>query len=506
MPPNDRGRGFAASLARSSKSCNDRPPAPSARGIQQYASEVIDWWGGVFKGDFAENPTVGQTVARSLLTMIPGVDQGGDIQDLSANLLKCYKKGRIDGADGLAIALTAIGAIPELGSALKGSLKILLKAAGELTSGKAGDAVAIARKLFALPMVRKGIDTFLARAGDMKANLLGAIGKALSQIAALHPQLAAYIASKRGDILRAAGNGFDQLRQTIGDTRDRLAGKPAAPKPKPAPQTLRTDLPDRPKPPATPAKPAHKQPFDDYPDPMIRNYSWGQSLAIDSYGPAKTAEERARYILHIMERSGAEQIVVPKGGDKGAMMAALQRLGNTEFLLVRTKAGSGAGERLLVRGDHSNVSLPTFGHAPIAHTHPPSQRLTQMLGDYAGVMPSANDIHALRGGGYTSSMIINGDGLARRHHDFGQILENPTAISALSKLSARSRIRYRHRINQQQSVYDTLILLKREAAKKLAVDDPRRDKLLSSMDSYIDLYRECEAMKRALAVLPPATH
>jgi hypothetical protein len=504
MPQIDRGRGFAASLARS-KSCDDRPPPPSAKGVRQYASEVIDWCGGVLKGDFAENPSVGQTVARSLLTMIPGVDQGGDIQDLSANLLKCYKKGRIDASDGLAIALTAIGAIPELGSALKGSLKILLKAADELTSGKAGDAVAIARKLFALPMVRKGVDTFLARAGDMKANLLSAIGKALNQIAALHPQLAAFIASKRADILRAAGSGFDQLRQTIGDTRDRLAGKPAAPKPKPAPQTLRTDLPDRPKPPATPAKPAHKQPFDDYPDPMIRNYSWGQSLAIDSYGPAKTAEERARYILHIMERSGAEQIVVPKGGDKGAMMAALQRLGNTEFLLVRTKAGSGAGERLLVRGDHSNVSLPTFGHAPIAHTHPPS-RLSKIIGAYAGVMPSAADIHTLRSSGYTSSMIINGDGLARRHHDFGQILENPTAIRSLGKLSATSRIRYRQRVTQQQRTYNELISLKGNTAMKLPPSDPRHGEMMKAMHAYIDLYMECDAIKRMLDALPPATH
>lgn len=87
-------------------------------------SETGSWVWGTIQGDFNENQTVGQIAANAAITMIPIVDQAGDIRDLIANLkFLIWDKRYDDKWVWVAIVLTLIGLVPFVGSAAKGVLK-----------------------------------------------------------------------------------------------------------------------------------------------------------------------------------------------------------------------------------------------------------------------------------------------------------------------------------------------------------------------------------------------
>lgn len=87
-------------------------------------SETGSWVWGTIQGDFNENQTVGQIAANAAITMIPIVDQAGDIRDLIANLKSLIWDKRYDDKwVWVAIVLTLIGFIPFIGSAAKGVLQ-----------------------------------------------------------------------------------------------------------------------------------------------------------------------------------------------------------------------------------------------------------------------------------------------------------------------------------------------------------------------------------------------
>lgn len=87
-------------------------------------SETGSWVWGTIQGDFNENQTVGQIAANAAITMIPIVDQAGDIRDLIANLKSLIWDKRYDDKwVWVAIVLTLIGLVPIIGSAAKGVLK-----------------------------------------------------------------------------------------------------------------------------------------------------------------------------------------------------------------------------------------------------------------------------------------------------------------------------------------------------------------------------------------------
>lgn len=89
---------------------------------------IPEWLKGVLQGDYNEDPSISQIITRTLLTMVPVVDQVGDIQDLSAALYKLIDEGRYDewGVWG-DLVLTLVGMVPIVGSLVKGSTKILIK-------------------------------------------------------------------------------------------------------------------------------------------------------------------------------------------------------------------------------------------------------------------------------------------------------------------------------------------------------------------------------------------
>ncbi|MCM5510624.1 MULTISPECIES: PAAR-like domain-containing protein [Vibrio] len=91
-------------------------------------SGVASWIWGVILGDFNEDATVEQIIANTAITMIPVVDQVGDLRDLAANTLRLLdEEARDDPENWLMLSLTLIGCIPVFGSAMKGTCKVALK-------------------------------------------------------------------------------------------------------------------------------------------------------------------------------------------------------------------------------------------------------------------------------------------------------------------------------------------------------------------------------------------
>ncbi|ATB36327.1 hypothetical protein CYFUS_001741 [Cystobacter fuscus] len=93
---------------------------------KQMLADSGAWVWGVIQGDFNEDPSIGQIIANTIITMIPVVDQASDIRDLTANLKVLIWDEEYDNhAAWAALTLTLIGIIPVLGSLLKGVCKAI---------------------------------------------------------------------------------------------------------------------------------------------------------------------------------------------------------------------------------------------------------------------------------------------------------------------------------------------------------------------------------------------
>ncbi|MDO4251283.1 MAG: polymorphic toxin type 15 domain-containing protein, partial [Moraxella sp.] len=98
-------------------------------GLYGVWSKITQWasftWGAII-GDFNKEPTLSQTIISSLISLIPVADQVSDIRDLVANvLILTDDNGRENSENWFNLALTAIGVIPTIGSALKSLVKII---------------------------------------------------------------------------------------------------------------------------------------------------------------------------------------------------------------------------------------------------------------------------------------------------------------------------------------------------------------------------------------------
>ncbi|MEN8408910.1 hypothetical protein ABFP33_02900 [Acinetobacter bereziniae] len=85
--------------------------------------ESGSWIWGMLKGDFNKSPTMSQVIVSGLVSMIPVVDQVCDIRDLIANLIDLSEESGKTKENYMALALTAFGVIPEIGSAMKTIVK-----------------------------------------------------------------------------------------------------------------------------------------------------------------------------------------------------------------------------------------------------------------------------------------------------------------------------------------------------------------------------------------------
>jgi hypothetical protein len=90
---------------------------PEEGGIGQWLWEAI-------QGDFNEDRSAGQIAADMVISLIPIVDTICDIRDLCANI-RAYRKDPSSKLTLFFIALTVVGFFPEIGSVIKGVVKII---------------------------------------------------------------------------------------------------------------------------------------------------------------------------------------------------------------------------------------------------------------------------------------------------------------------------------------------------------------------------------------------
>lgn len=87
-----------------------------------------EWVGGALAGDFNEDPSMGQIAFGTVITLIPIVDQAGDVRDIVAALKKLiYEKRYDDKWVWFDLVITIIGCVPEIGTAIKGVAKAIVK-------------------------------------------------------------------------------------------------------------------------------------------------------------------------------------------------------------------------------------------------------------------------------------------------------------------------------------------------------------------------------------------
>ncbi len=90
-------------------------------------SGVASWIWGVILGDFNEDATVEQIIANTAITMIPVVDQVGDLRDLAANVLRLLdEEAREDTENWLMLSLTLIG-VSLFWKCSEGTCKVAIK-------------------------------------------------------------------------------------------------------------------------------------------------------------------------------------------------------------------------------------------------------------------------------------------------------------------------------------------------------------------------------------------
>jgi hypothetical protein len=107
--------------------------AVTAQAQSQALAEGTGWLWGALQGDFNKSPSTGQVVVGGIISLIPVVDQVCDVRDIVANCLTLNDpKAREDNENWIALGLTCIGFVPEIGSAVKTVGKVALKSAKRL--------------------------------------------------------------------------------------------------------------------------------------------------------------------------------------------------------------------------------------------------------------------------------------------------------------------------------------------------------------------------------------
>ncbi|MBS1792238.1 MAG: hypothetical protein JSS81_00200 [Acidobacteria bacterium] len=87
---------------------------------------VAKWVGVSLMGDFADDQSFGQIAFGTVVTLIPVVDQVGDVRDIVANLHRLTFRGQYNEfGPWFSLVVTVVGCVPEIGSILKGIVKSL---------------------------------------------------------------------------------------------------------------------------------------------------------------------------------------------------------------------------------------------------------------------------------------------------------------------------------------------------------------------------------------------
>lgn len=90
----------------------------------QIILEKSSWLWGMLQGDFNKSPSMSQLIVGGLISLIPVVDQVCDVRDLIANSITLSDEKSRNTENYMALALTSIGVIPEVGSAIKAVVQL----------------------------------------------------------------------------------------------------------------------------------------------------------------------------------------------------------------------------------------------------------------------------------------------------------------------------------------------------------------------------------------------
>lgn len=122
---------------------------------EEMKTKAAEWTWGAIKGDWNDDQTLGQIVFDSAVSMIPVVDQAADVRDISANLYKLTIEKKYDEfGPWFGFVMGIIGAIPEVGTAIKGAVKSVIKVGKEA----AGAVIKKGMKFGETLIVKSGID------------------------------------------------------------------------------------------------------------------------------------------------------------------------------------------------------------------------------------------------------------------------------------------------------------------------------------------------------------
>lgn len=211
-------------------------------GVVDLAASVL-WYLGetvvdTLAGDFVEDPTALAIVLRTLLSLIPGVDQAADVEDLLGNLFHGVTdpKKLLTIGWWFAVVLTLIGLFPSFGSAVKGAAKLTVKGMGKV-SGTAVDMVSSAfRRLLgagwmSVDMARAGIAELLAKASVWGPWAITKFGEflelAITHLSALASSALASLLDTLATMKKLAAEwmpkAIEEAKRVFGRTGDELA-------------------------------------------------------------------------------------------------------------------------------------------------------------------------------------------------------------------------------------------------------------------------------------------
>ena len=95
--------------------------------------DAASWAGGTLAGDFNEDMTSSQIIANTVLTMVPGIDQVGDLRDLVAHAkMLIWDERWNDRWVWVGVVACLIGLIPTLGSLAKGIIRLAFRNLGNI--------------------------------------------------------------------------------------------------------------------------------------------------------------------------------------------------------------------------------------------------------------------------------------------------------------------------------------------------------------------------------------
>lgn len=187
--------------------------APNA--LSQNADGPLDWVLGVLQGDFNQNPSVSQTIANTILSMVPGLDQIADARDVVANLLQIRENPRSTAA-WTGLTLTLAGLVPTVGSAAKGAARLALNGRSGAVAFEALRRLGVEQPGRFLADQARTIGRTVSREFDA---VVGGLADALASLGRFSPQLAA----AAGDVRAIQRQAPVYLNRAVQDVEARLA-------------------------------------------------------------------------------------------------------------------------------------------------------------------------------------------------------------------------------------------------------------------------------------------